>query len=772
MLSFLRRHQRILFACITVVIVISFSFFGTYSAFVSQPTRDGLAFVAVDGSRVYHSELQDLMSFISTDSLDERMASQPYSGNGLNDGVFAQDICGNNLATVIAKPFLQQLSSDLNTRFEREKAYVPYKHPHAPFINAELVWNYFAPDIKKHFDALRGVENPLIENAFTSRVQLFLAERQFPALYLKQLIRYQEAQQKSVQQDDQLLSRDLSLFGYHQAQDWFGKTYLELVAKYIINVAKQAESEGCLVTKEEALASLFANARETFTESKLNQYYGIIGPGEYLQTTVHRLGMDQGRAVHVWRWVLTFRRYIAEKKGSILLDNLAFRDFYNHRNEFVDVEVYTLPQELSIRNIEDMEKFDLYVKAVTHSKNRDSTQPFVVPDKMLPPSEVKKLYPDLVKRSFKLQYALVKKQEIEGKIGLLKTWQWQVGENNWKVLQAHFAELAQVKAPTEEARHAALDALDEKVRTKIDAFSRSEIVDQHPEWIQEALSQAAMKEVELSLREQGGAFPFTGITDRHAFFALLDEAKLGEQSEALNMYSQDGSTYYRFVVQERGDESVLSYEEALRDATLERLLNTVLDLTYQRVRKEKPSRYLAENGEWKPLAVVKSEIASVYFDEQYMSLDMEVEKFKKALPHLTSWEDRQKARVACRLATYMQNAQEAIKQDSESFAKWKLVKNEKRVLRNTPDADIDSIEAFSLPKHSWSKLQFMGTSGLVFYKVVEKGIADANEEVRARVLQAKELLGHAAIVELGTRLLEVMQQKDAIQIEKPQDLSS
>jgi len=640
MLAFLRRHQRILFAVITVVIVISFSFFGTYSAFVGNPIKDKVAFVAVDGSRVYQSEVRDLAAFISTDAVDERIFMQPYAGNGLNDGVLANDVFANGLAPIIAKPFKDHLVNDFSSRMNREKRFTPYRHPTAPYINAELVWNYFAPNIKKNFDLLLSSSNPLSDTALKARVDLYLAEREFPSTYLKQLVRYQESQHQAIAQDDQLLSRDLALFGYHNVQDWFGQEYIELVAKYIINVAKYAEKQGLKISTDEALGSLFANANTVVTEGKLNQYYGVINPNEYFQTTVHRLGMDQGRAAVAWRWVLLFRRYINEQKNSVLIDNLAFRDFYNHRNEFVDVELFTLPPELQLRTVDDVEKFDLYVRAVTDQKKVPGDRIFFPFEAVLTAADVKKLYPDLVTRNFRLRFTSVDRQDIEGKIGLKKTWQWQVVDANWAKIKEQFPELIKIQADTEDERHQALDNIDVKTRLKIDDFSRKVIVDQHPEWIEEALSRAEPKEEDVMLRERGGHFPFAGIKDRQSFFAILDTAPLHETSKELQAFTQDKIHYYKISILNRGEEEVLSYKDALSDGTLDQMLNTILDLTYQRVRKEKPSKYLSENGEWKPLSAVHEEIASIYFEESFSSLDKEVDTIKKELPHLTAWEDQ------------------------------------------------------------------------------------------------------------------------------------
>ena len=70
MLEFFRRYQRAFFIVITVVIVISFSFFGTFQTFSGSEQDDSVAFTALDGSKVRRSEVSDMVTFLTTDSHD------------------------------------------------------------------------------------------------------------------------------------------------------------------------------------------------------------------------------------------------------------------------------------------------------------------------------------------------------------------------------------------------------------------------------------------------------------------------------------------------------------------------------------------------------------------------------------------------------------------------------------------------------------------------------------------------------------------------------
>ena len=127
MLDFFRRYQRGLFIVITVVIVISFSFFGTFQAFAGKEQDDKVAFTALDGSKVRRSEVVDMVAFLTSDSHDFLFSGG--AGNALNDGVLAGDILESGLAQVIGVPYLTEMAPELQTRLEREKRYKSYTHP-------------------------------------------------------------------------------------------------------------------------------------------------------------------------------------------------------------------------------------------------------------------------------------------------------------------------------------------------------------------------------------------------------------------------------------------------------------------------------------------------------------------------------------------------------------------------------------------------------------------------------------------------------------------
>ena len=74
MIRFIQKYQWYFYIVITTMIVISFSFFGTYGSLQNSGSYDQVAFTTVNGENVTRGELEQFAYFISSDSLDKMMA--------------------------------------------------------------------------------------------------------------------------------------------------------------------------------------------------------------------------------------------------------------------------------------------------------------------------------------------------------------------------------------------------------------------------------------------------------------------------------------------------------------------------------------------------------------------------------------------------------------------------------------------------------------------------------------------------------------------------
>ena len=332
----------------------------------------------------------------------------PGGPNFLNDGVIPNDFLATGLATELASSYQTDLQKDLETRADKEKKYKLYSHPHAPFIGVESVWGYFSPQMKNDYAALRLSSNPTDPEAFDNRVKLFLEERKFPSSSVKYILRYQEKQYSWLQPDKDLDYTDLSLFGYHTIDDWFGPHFTRLVSQFIINAAILAEQQGYQVSKAEAMADLIRNTQLSYQERQNQPNIGVANPEDYFAEQLRRLNMDQSRAVKVWRQVLLFRRYFQDAGHSALVDTLAYSKFNQFANEKVAVEVYQMPQELRLNDYNSLQKFEVYLGAVA----KPSKDKLSLPTEFLSEAEVVKAYPELVQKRYALEIAQATQKNV------------------------------------------------------------------------------------------------------------------------------------------------------------------------------------------------------------------------------------------------------------------------------------------------------------------------------------------------------------------------
>jgi hypothetical protein len=194
MLGFLRKHQKYFFVLITIVIVTSFSFFGTYGTLGGNDIHEQVAFTTVAGKQITRGQLEEFSQFISTDQEDSKLYGGSLGPNFLNDGVIRKDFLESGLAAILVQQYEPELKADLITKHSREAHYKPYAHPEAPFVSSATVWNYFAPEIVKNLETVQKTAAPSSDEAVQAKIALYLAERRLPSPYLKQILTQQERQ--------------------------------------------------------------------------------------------------------------------------------------------------------------------------------------------------------------------------------------------------------------------------------------------------------------------------------------------------------------------------------------------------------------------------------------------------------------------------------------------------------------------------------------------------------------------------------------------------
>lgn len=786
MLNFFRKYQWYFFLVITIVVIISFSFFGTNNVLNDHSWREQIAFKAINGDEITRFEVDDLVSFLATDS-EDKVVFGVWGANFLNDGVIRKDFLQTGMAQELATFYRDEIQRDLKAKLVKEKKFKPYVHPQVPFISSENAWNYFIPELTSYIQTFKSAENPTDPDALNARVKLYLAEKQFPATMLRQVLIYQEKQNNWTSHDPDLDRIDLSLFGYHQFEDWFGPRFSRLITQFIINSALLAEQKGYQVSKAEALADLIRHTDISFQQNKNSPELGVTTPEEYFNEQLRRLGMDQTRAVKVWRQVMLFRRYFQDAGQSALVDTLTYQQFNNYAKETVNVDLYRLPADLHLSDYAALQNFEVYLNAVTKKSKNDLS---VLPIDFLTSAEVAKNYPELVQKRYVLEITQASKRNLQARVGIKETWNWELEDKNWATLKKQFPELGVKKDQTREERLVALDNLDTTTRTRVDAFARSAIVDAHPEWIESALNEAKPQIKLVGLRLEGGKTPFEGLSDhslRKKLIELLDSASEGEvpgNDSELRSFTADKQNYYRIKVLEKDPHhEILTFSEANKQGGMDAVRDRVLEKHYLSIRDKNPATYQNEDKTWKNFVLVKDLVADNYLNKQLKAL----EKAQTTANQENTSSNDQKAIL--RFFPYLSKAREALEKDpsiEESFVKskienppaekltpqeplknqWLLEKSVYAIKRNQPDSNVDATEAFSLTEKAWSKISTPTNGDLLFYQVRKQGANPEQELALAELTnKAHTLLSGETQRVLMRNVLQQIKEKGAISLQ-------
>lgn len=739
MLEFFRRYQRYFFLFVTVIIIISFSFFGTYNTITGTNTHEQVAFTAVDGSPVTRGQLEQMVNFIGTDAEDKLFFGGQWGPNFLNNGVIVKDIFQTGLAGQIAKQFQKEIDQDLQTRLEKEKRYQPYTHPQAPFLSMSAAWNYFAPEIKTNFENLRISTNATSPEALDARINLYLAQKKLPPHAIRQILLYQQRQYSWLSPDPTLEHSDLSLFHYHTVDDWLGPRFMRIVAQFIINSAILAEQKGYQVTKQEALADLMRNSEISYRQNLSNPHLGVASSQEYFNEQLNRMGLDSNKASAIWRQVLLFRRLFHDAGSSLFVDSLSFQKFNEYSQATLEGEIYRLPKEFQIQNLDDLKKFEVYLNAIS-KRSEDEKSLLNLPTQFYSADEVAKKHPELVQKRYLLDIAEVDKNILQAKVSVKEMWNWEV--ENFDTLKKLFPELGMKKGDTRESRFAALDGLDEKSRNQVDSYARQQIVDQHPEWLSSALQEAPMKRAALGLKLKGGQTPFVGLTNREELFKYLDN-----QDKSLESYSPDKQHYYRIVVIDKESKpEIVPFAEAKKGESLNP--QEIDQAQFDKLLKAIEADYVKGIAPQKTSQLLPEIIATLRFNAYAREALSKIKKNPNAASNFVQAEQ----------AT---PAEDKLSPTKGLGEQWKFEKNSFVSQRG---GDLHE-EIFALAPNSWSKVQTPVSGDIHFINLIKKSEQIDKEALAKNIQQARDLLGDEAQQVLSEHLLKEMKSKHAISLE-------
>ncbi len=775
MLNFLRKHQRIFFIVITTAIIVSFCFFGTYSTFGNRDEAPDRELVrGVGGAPIMQQELSALCRLIEHSPFDLTDGERSEMPNLLNDGVIEKDFLGNGLGVILAKQYFDEFQTDLDQRMHKIRQFRSYVHPRTIQISAEGAWSRFSPSLIEHLRALKEKSDPSTAETLALMSQLYLDQARMSPSILKQILNMQQ-NQLGAQPDPVLANSDLRLFGFKSIEDWFGPRFISLVGQFILNAAQIAEENGYQVKAEEIRSDLFQNIYQGYQQTSRNETMSAEEAEHYYQIKMRSLGLDETALLKVWKKVMLFRRLFDDASGSVLIDPLAYQHFDQFAKENVRICLYQLPQTLQFADFRSMLKFQLYLETLAADPSRLRSD-LRIPKQLASLEQIEKRAPELIERRIEVEWSQVTKEELSRSISVKETWDWETVDANWNVLKTQFPEISETS----------LEKLDKKLRAKIDQFARSKMIGEQSDKIKRALDSAPQKTSTIGLRTKNTVFPFAGVKDGQDLALLLEKAsKKGEASnteaEKLRFYTPDQEHYYCLQVLNRENtKKALTFEEAIKDGTLDKLLDHRLEESYMEIRKRNARAFQQSNGQWKPFKEVKDQIGKLLFAELLLSIENHYRAHFGVLPGKEG--DLPLAFYSnARLLPFMHEVQSRLQSNPEDLtwiktegasdfaAQWLLEKTEK-VMERCTQVPFSKDEMFQLSPEQWSPIKMGERGAMAFYFIKEKG-ASTTAPIES-IEQGHQILSFDAKRDMMLHILQKIQQKKAILLSAAEDASS
>ncbi len=691
------------------------------------------AFADLSGKKISRLELEQMIYFLADGGQ-----------NLFNDGVIEEDFLKRELGDTLFTYCKERFSSELALRHLREKNYAPYVHPNLPTLSAKNIWGILAPALKENLAKLQQATDPLSLEVFRARSALYLAEKEFPPNMLKQSIFYKSRDYEDCPPDLRLYRSDLSLFGYHNLTDWFGREFVQMAAAVIFNAAAFAEKCGYRVSTDEVEADLlFRIAKHDEMQKRGKAPWGEASYGalnqkniqEQYRDTLQKMQMSEPELVRLWQKVLLFRRLFEDVEAAAWIDTHAMREFFSYAREYATIELYQLPSAFCFSTETQWQEFATYLDYACLPSNSSKE----IPETLATIQEIEAKAPELIKEKLTLMMATFDKKELEARVGIKDAWDWEVENGNWEILKNRYPLLSDGVDGTKSERHALLDLLDEKTRASVDAYARGQIVDAHPEWIKEALEKAESVKRIFYLRLDHTHSPIDGIDDIGALYTLL------EKNDPLHLacYTQNKNTYFKISFSEKGEKSLLSFLEASKEGVLSQLLEKRLRSHYLEIR-EIGGGYDFKNHEgiWKAFQDVKKQVSSDFFAPLERALVKSPEMgIRQAL--FFPYFEQKKLKV--------QNPD--YQESDQSNLEWKIEKKIVTLTRSNPGAiPLDDLNALKIGE--FSDIGFSSTIGPYFYRLIER-----NKDVTLPLenyLQAKGILGKETKCHFLTYLLKEM----------------
>ena len=367
---------------------------------------------------------------------------------------------------------------------------------------------------------------------------------------------------------------------------------------------------------------------------------------------------------------------------------------------------------------------------------------------------MEKKTPELIGVDYQAKVFAVDKREVALKASLKEVWAFEVEEATWAKLKEEFTALKGSFAKNREDRFAYLEKIDANERARIDSYARLMLVDQHSEWVKEALDCAKGEEKKLCLSAGKIELPYIDDPIKlGTLFSSIPEAPETTLTQLQQFASK--TAFFRFEnIEKLSDAKIKTFAEAMNDRSLTKMVDKTLATEFAKLQLTQSKDQAAKEFS----LAVKEEIA----DALLVNIKKQIEKATDDLEG-SVWARRMGALSAKALIDLQKDPNDpswlGSPEESPLFAQFRMKRSEKQISRTVKE-DWMSKESFVLDPNQWSSVHVAGDGGVVFMYVKNR---QANvEPIVEQLVAGRQILSSDVQRVLAEKILTVMQKKQAI----------
>ena len=577
MLTFFRKHQRIVFGLVATVTAFSFCFYGTYAAIAGINQQKELEETRLThdmkGGDVSVEQIRRLVAFLS----GFESAGQEVRINPFGNDFFETQILQTGLAAELATRYWTLVApelSEIRASFESKRL---YSHPKLPFLNTRAIWERYAPELAAKYEHLQSfAEDEISLDYFQALVDLYLAEKAFPPEMLRQAIHMEAMRFGQSAQDPGLYESRLALMGSCDPALFFGGHFMQIAAQYVHHTACYARAQGLTIQNKEALS--LAHGRLTqFVRAQVDPKATI--DADLFGRALSVVHMTQKQLCSTLMDIELFEQLMRNIAAPLLISPVALEGVHAYGTTTVSGQIHRMQDSLIPTSMWQLGRIQNYMDLVMKAPEH----PLAIPKTLKPVAEVAEKHPAFVCKRLVLDVAMLTPSHAASQVATSELMNWIVSEEGWSMMQAQFPLQRFSRYQERDARIAAFDQVSIRDRMQADRIALGQIVKANPELMQKMLLEVASEQKEVTCFLDGTVTGLEHIHDGHALLTLLAEGKMDE----LGCYTEDHMHFYKLAPISVSEVEIASFNE-IRSEALDLALTEKLTPLYEQIREKLP----------------------------------------------------------------------------------------------------------------------------------------------------------------------------------------